>query len=38
MNRIPEPVEIEFGVIAFILAVSMGYPTVRWLLAMIASL
>ena len=38
MKRAPDLVEIEFGLIAFILAIGMGYPAVRWLLAMISSL
>lgn len=38
MKRAPESAEIEFGIIAFMLAVGMGYPAVRWLLAMLASL
>ena len=37
MKRVPEPVEIEFGILTFILAIGMGYPAVRWLLAMVAS-
>lgn len=38
MKRTPDLVEIEFGILAFILAIGMGYPAVRWLLAMITSL
>ena len=37
MKRTPDLIEIEFGILAFILAIGMGYPAVRWLLAMIAS-
>ena len=38
MKRSPDLVEIEFGMIAFFLAIGMGYPAVRWLLAIISSL
>ena len=38
MRRAPDSAEIEFGIIAFFLAIGMGDPAVRWLLAMIASL
>jgi len=38
MKRTPDLVEIEFGVLAFILVIGMGYPAVRCLLAMMASL
>ena len=31
MKRTPDLVEIEFGVLAFILLLGMGYPAVRWL-------
>ena len=38
MKRAPDLVEIEFGILAFILAIGMAYPAVRWLFAMLASL
>ena len=37
MKRLPEFAELEFGALAFIIAVSMGYPAVRWLLAVIGA-
>ena len=37
MKRAPDLVEIDFGILAFILAISMAYPAVRWLFAMLAS-
>ena len=38
MKRAPDLVEIEFGILAFSLAIGMAYPAVRWLFAMLASL
>jgi len=37
MSRRSDFAEIEFGFLAFLIAVSMEYPAVRWLLAMIGA-
>ncbi|GGC38041.1 hypothetical protein GCM10011371_26800 [Novosphingobium marinum] len=36
--RNPDLLELEFTVIAFLMAVSLGYPAVRWLFAVVAGL
>ena len=36
--RVPKLVEIEFGILACILAIGTAFAAVRWLLAMVASL